>query len=157
MVDQSECSTNRLYPTETIRFRVSTKALDRGLLTSLYVEKRFSTKQIAEQLGCSKAFVIITLKRAGLLRRKGEAMTLPDNYRCHQPPYGHKVVGGKLVLHPGEIKVCRHIIDLIDRRGLNYLKTGQRLVQEGVKNRRGTFVWHNYTVRRIYDRWKDKL
>jgi hypothetical protein len=126
-------------------------------MASLYVDQRLSSVQIAARIGCSKSYVLLNLKRLGLLRKKGEALTNPENYRNPVPPNGCRVADGKLTTHQAEIKVCRMIVDLIDRQGFNYLKTAQYLSKKGIKNRRGAPLWHHYTVSRIYLRWKGKL
>jgi hypothetical protein len=69
---------------------------------------------------------------------------------------GYRVVEGKVLTHPAELRVCRLIVDLVARQSMNYLTVSQYLTAKGVRNRRGTSVWHNYTVCRIYVRWKGK-
>lgn len=157
MVDHPASTAYPTYLTETIHFQAPISTLDPREIASLYVDKRLSSAQIAAQFGCSKSFVLLNLKRLGLLRKKGEAQTDPANYRSTSVPFGHRVVDGKLTTHSAEIKVCRIIIEMIDRQGLNYLKTAQALSQKGIKNRRGGAQWHHYTVSQIYRRWKGKL
>jgi len=149
---------NPSYLNETIQFQASARTFSLLEITSLYTEKRLSTPQIAERLGCSKSYVITTLKRAGLLRKKGPAQTDPKNYRNPIAPYGFRVnPDGQLVTYPAELKVCRLIVDLVDRQGKNFLGASQYLTRKGIKNRRGLTVWHHYTVSRIYRRWQGKL
>ncbi len=157
VVELIEHGTHQGYLVDTIQFQAPTRTLDPRLIVSLYAEKGLSTFQVAQQLGCSKSFVITTLKRNGLLRQGARTQTDPENYRNAAPPFGYRVSQGKLVPNSVELKICRKIVDLINRQGWTYLRVAQLLCEKGIKNRHGTPVWHHYTVSRIYKRWKGKV
>ena len=157
MVDHAAHSAYPGYLSETIQFQAPANTRDTREIASLHLDSHLSTAQIAERVGCSKAYVILILKRAGLLRPKTKAQTNPLNYRNPVAPYGYRLVDGKLAPDSKELKVCRLIVDLMARQGFSSLKTAQYLTQKGAKNRRGASKWHNYTVSRIYARWKGRL
>lgn len=157
MVEHAERSTYPSYLSEMIHFQVPTATQNPREIAKLYLEQRLSSAQIAQKLGCTKGYILLNLKRLGLLRRKSEAKTDPTNYRSSNPPYGFRIADHKLVTYAAEIKVCRMIVDLIDRKGLNKSQAAERLIQKGIKNRAGVVNWRNSTVTRIYKQWKNKL
>jgi hypothetical protein len=157
MVDRSERRTHHIYLTEIIQFQAFSKALDKAQIARLHTKDALSSAQIARRLGCSKTFVITTLKRLKLLRPMKESQSNPKNYRRAIAPYGFRIVDGKLAPSRPEMKVCRLIVDLMDRRGLTSVQAAQFLEGRGLKGRNGRPSWHNTTVSRIYARWKGKL
>ena len=84
-------------------------------------------------------------------------MTNPENYRHHCPPYGYKVRGGKLVIDNQELKICRLVVELIERQGFGIRETGREITKRGYKNRQGNHSWGHFVVKRIFDRWRGKL
>jgi transposase len=116
-----------------------------------------SCAQIAEQMDCSKTLVITTLKRLGVLQAKKGSRTKPENYRSRVAPYGFRVVDGKLVSSRSEMKICRLVVELVERRGLNLRQAAKVLEAKGLKGMSGLRSWHKETIGRIYARWKGKL
>ena len=157
MVDRAEYRTHTSYLTEIIQFQAFSKALNKSQIADLHTKDALSAAQIAERLGCSKTFVITTLKRLKVLRPMKGSQSVPTNYRRAIAPYGFRLVDGKLAPERTEMKICRLIVDLIDRRGLTCVQAAQVLEGRGLKGRNGRPVWHNTTVSRIHARWKGKL
>jgi hypothetical protein len=85
------------------------------------------------------------------------SQSVPTNYRRAIAPYGFRIIDGRLASNPSEMKICRLIVDLVDRRGLTCVQAAQVLEAKGLKGRNGLVKWHNYTVSRIFARWKGKL
>jgi hypothetical protein len=157
MVERPESRTHTPSIVEYIEFLMPARGIDPSQICSFYVEKRLSTAQVAMHFGCSKTFVITALKRRGLLRPMAQALTNPNNFRHAIAPYGYRVAAGTLLPHNAELKVCRMIVDLIDRREMSQCQAAQYLMKKGIKGRNGRTNWHNNTVGRIYTRWKGKL
>ena len=157
MVERTGCSTHTSYLVDEIEFQPLSKVVDRAKIAELHAKDGLSCAQIAEQLGCSKTLVITTLKRMRLLQPMQGSQTKVSNYRNNVPPYGFRVVDGSLVTNLSEIKICRMIVDFVERRGLTCVQAAQALEAKRVKGRNGLVKWHNYTVSRIFARWKGKL
>lgn len=156
-LERTGYSTHTTYLIDRIQFQSFSKALDKAKIAELHTKNGLSAAQIAKQLGCSKTLIITTLKRLGVLQKKCGAQTRGKNYRNATPPYGFLVVDGKLASHPAEMKICRLIVDLVERRGLTCVEAARALEAKGLKGRNGLVKWHNYTVSRIFARWKGKL
>ena len=73
------------------------------------------------------------------------------------PPYGYSVQNGKLVANKSELKVCRLVVELVERNGLQQNAVARELSKRGLKNRAGKTEWNSKTVFNIYKRWKGKL
>jgi hypothetical protein len=157
MVGRAGRRTYHIHLTETIHFQSFSKALDKAQIAEFHTKHTLSTSQIADKLGCSKTFVITTLKRLKLLRPMKGSQSVPTNYRRAIAPYGFRIIDGRLASNPSEMKICRLIVDLVDRRGLTCVQAAQVLEAKGLKGRNGLVKWHNYTVSRIFARWKGKL
>ena len=157
MVDRPESRTHTPTLVENIEFSMRARGVDPSQIATLYAENKLSASQVAKHFGCSKTFVITTLKRRGLLRPMAAAATNPQNFRHAIAPYGYRVVDGKLLPHPAELKVCRMIVNLIDRQEMGQRQAAQVLMKKGIRGRNGRTNWHNITVGRIYARWKGKL
>ena len=156
-MDHAECRTHTPTLVEIIEFQAPARSLDPAQIASLYTDKELTTSQVAKQLGCSKSYVVTSLKRRGLLRHKSISKINPNNYRSSMAPYGYRVVAGRLAPHAAEMKICRLVVELMDRRGMNQIQVVEHLSKKGFKNRGGKTTWHNQTVSRIYTRWKGKL
>ena len=157
MVGQSGRRTHHIYLTEIIHFQPLSKALNKAKIVDFHVKDGLSGSQIAEKLGCSKTLIITTLKRLGMLRSMKGSQSVPTNYRRAIAPYGFRIVDGRLATNRPEIKVCRLIVELIDRRGSTYSEVAGVLESKRIKGREGRSTWHTTTVSRIYARWKGKL
>ncbi len=157
LVDQPEYGTNRPYVVDIIPFRPTVKLIKPEEIKTLYLKDRLSTAEIATRVGASKTFVISVLHKLGIRKR---ANSLPanasDNYRTQPAPYGYEIRSRQLQLSKKEQKICKLIVHLI-RSGQNLTQVANDLSKRGIKTRMGKLHWHHYTVKSIYDRWKDRL
>ncbi|MBI4404113.1 MAG: hypothetical protein HY537_08130 [Deltaproteobacteria bacterium] len=158
LVDQADYGTNRPYYRDVIEFWSNPYKLDPAQLKHFYVEKGLSANQIAEQLGVAKSTVLSRLRRFKL-SPKGwiERASNPNNYRLSNPPYGYVVRDGKLIVNRSELKVCRLIVWLMRERKISAGAMPQELERRRVKNRKGTLKWGYWTIRKIFERWKETL
>ena len=49
------------------------------------------------------------------------------------------------------------IVELLGRKELSASATAKEVERRGIKNRKGLVKWGHFSVRNIYDRWKDTL
>ena len=131
--------------------------LETRTFSELYKKHKLSLKQISEKMGVSKTTVLEKLKSAGVDRReKGESQTNSRNYRSHNPPFGFKVIEGRLVECKPEIRICRKVLALRDESH-SFRAISKTLADEGFKNRKNTTYWCHKQLKRIYNHWKEKL
>ncbi len=158
MVDQPEYGKNTGYLVDFIKKTFSAKLLNLEEIRNLYVNQSLSAVQIARHFGVAKSVIIVRLHSLGIREGVNSARsTNPQNYRCRIPPYGFSIRAGKLVPNKAELRVCRAIVELIDRQGKSANWTGQELGRRGYKNRAGRTTWDHSTIRSIFKRWKNKL
>ncbi len=155
LVDKARCWTNRSYLTDFIDFPISPKRIDISVFKQLYVEKGLSAAQIAEMVGVSKQMVLARIRRAGIHRTTGRGRS-PDNFRYPEPPFGQKVVSGRLVTCSTEIRVVRLILRLRDTERKEWSEIVSHLNSSGFVSRRG-FPLTRIRVKRIHTRWGGKL
>ena len=104
--------------------------------------------QVAKKLGISKSTVIKKLQGFGVsLRPKRGRMTIENNYRHHNPPYGYSVKKGVLAPNPQEVKVCRLIVNLIRDKGMGYSEVGRELGKKQIKNRKDKVKWGHSVIK----------
>lgn len=157
-MDQIGYGTNRPYYLDFLRLCLPKKRVDFDHLRQLYEKKGLSAKQIAQELGVSKTFVIDKIRHLEIVKQAaGNRQTNPENYRFHNPPYGYQVKDSKLVLNSSELKVCRLIVDLLGHQGWSVKRTAEELQQRGFKSRQGSDVWHHTFIRSVFKRWHGKL
>ena len=131
--------------------------LESQTFSELYEKYELSVKQIAERVGVSKSTVLKKLKEGDTsLRSTRESLTNSKNYRSPNPPYGFKVVEGRLVENRAEIRICRKIIEMREK-GASFNAISQLLREKGLKNRKQTLYWCHKHLKRIYNYWKEKL
>lgn len=158
MVDQPEYGANTGYLVDSINITFNVKLLNFDDIKGLFLDKGLSAAQLAKKYGVSKTVILEGLHKIGVkVGGGGERMTNPQNYRCKNPPYGFLVKDGKLVPNKREMKVCRLIVELIDRRGFSSTATARELEAKGFKTRGGSDNWDHSAVRRIFERWQGKL
>ncbi len=158
LVDQAEISKNQSYLIDSIQIQVSSKLLDITEIKRLFLEERLSAAQIARRYDVVKSVILGLLHRSGVrLNTKIGRSNNPENYRNHSPPYGYQVKDGKLVINKAELKACRLIVDLRDRKGYSTSDIAAEIEKRGFKNRNGKTVWNSNTILKIYKRWKNKL
>ncbi len=131
--------------------------LESHKFSELYEKHKLSLKQISEKMGVSKNTVLKKLKGSYISRReKGEAQTNPKNYRSPNPPFGFKVVDGRLVENKSEIRICKKVLVLSDEDH-SFRAISKILTDEGFKNRKNTTYWCHKQLKRVYNHWKEKL
>lgn len=121
----------------------------------MYLDEGLSAKQIAENLGVSKTYILDQLHAENVSGRSGR-MTNPKNYRHNTPPYGWKIKEGKLIPNKSELKICRRVVTLV-RQGNSYNAVAKQLTKLQIKARSGEARWDHSTIISIYKRWNEKL
>ncbi len=157
MVDQPEYGTNHPYYFDIIEFHVSPKLLKSSEIRSLYLEKGFSSAEIAKKYGVSKTFILSVLHKMNI--RKNAIQRPPDigtAYLSRNPPIGFEVRNGRLQICKAEQRMCRHVVKSM-RSGATASQTARDLVRIGYKNRSGKVSWSHKSVKLIFERWKDKI
>lgn len=158
MVDQPEYGTNPSYYVDFIPFHVNSKLLNFDKIRNLYLNQGFSAAEIAKQNGTVKSVILGILHRMGVrLGSGGRPLNDPENYRGKNPPYGYSIKNKKLVINKTELRVCRAVVEMVGRQGINTSRTSKELVRRGFKNRAGRALWDHKTVKLIFERWKDKI
>jgi IS30 family transposase len=158
MVQYPEYGTNTCYLSDFIEICLKINLLNSAQIRDLYLEKGLSASQIASHFNVSKGAIISRLKRLKINRgiQSGQ-LTNPNNYRHHVVPYGYSVRDKRLVLNKAEQRICRLVVELIDRREKNHSEVARELSSRNFKNRAGSTKWDSKTVFNIYKRWKGKL
>ena len=156
MVDRGTAWANTNHVYDSIRFVALPKRLNKAIIASKYLERDQSAAQIAESIGASKQMVLSRLRSAGVSNTKGRGRS-PENYRFTKTaPFGKKVLDGKLVVNPVEVKVARLIVELRDRKSFSWARVCQQLNEKGYRTRRNT-PWQESNIRHIYKLWSGKL
>ena len=154
---QPECRKKTPYYIDTIKLSSPFNDVDLPLLKQLYIKNGFSTRQMAKRFGVSKSFIIGRLHCLGIKRKPGQKQNDPKDYRHAQSPYGYKIKNNCLVLNKEELKICRLIVSLIDKKQWSASKVARELTLRGTEKRSKDKTWNHPTVIKIYNRWKDKL
>lgn len=157
MVDQPEYGTNTSYYTDIIEFWPNLNSTNFEKIARFYMKDGFSAKQIALKTGMSKSCIVETLNSHGIKTGSKGRLTNPANYRHHNPPYGYRVVDGKLVVNKSELKICRSVVELIARQHWTTSAVAQELMRRRYKNRKGTMSWDHKIVGSIFNRWNKNL
>jgi len=155
MVDSAKGRENQVYLADFISFFVAPKLLNNVVLTEKYLKSGLSASQIAQELGISKQMVLRRLRLQNVTRTQGRGRS-EDNYRFPNPPYGRRVVAGRLELNPAEMKVARLIVELRDKKKWEYTQIAVELGIRGLVTRQGS-QWARWTVSRVYRLWVGKL
>ncbi len=158
MVSQPEYGTNTRYLVDFIRICLSAKLLNSEEIRELYENKLLSAAQIGKHFRVSRVTILSHLHEMGIRDRPSvERATNPENYRMRVAPYGYAIQNGKLVSNKTELKICRLVVELVQRHGRRHTDVARELSRRGYKNRAGRKKWNSGTVFNIYKRWKDKL
>ena len=155
---QPEYGTSTPYYIDFIQICLAVKFINNDEIRELYQEKGLTINQIASRFKVSRTVIQCRLREM----RINEVITVnklnnPQNYRCRVPPYGFAIEFGKLVPNRLEMKICRLVIQLVQRQGKGHTETARELSRLGFKNRSGSTAWDSKTVFNILKRWKDKL
>lgn len=155
-MDRAGCWTNPLYLHDIIKCIVIPKQVDIEQIREMYVEKGLLARQIASQLGVSKAFVLGQLHTLGIRRDtiKNLPMARPRPAKC--APYGYRIVDGRLVENRKEMKIVRLLVELRGRQELSWSEVVQILNNASLKTRMGK-LWNINSARAVYEKWKHKL
>ncbi len=158
MVRQSECGTNTPYIIDFVKLTLSPQYVNLDEIRTLFVEKGFSSSQIAEKLMVSKSVIKSRLHEMGLSHSFNIKKNLdPKNYRCPVAPYGYKVHNNQLVPHKKELIIIRTIITLIRQNNYSHTEVARELEKRGSIGRNGKPKWNSKTIYNIYHRWKEKI
>ena len=157
-MQQPEYGTNYAYFVDFIQVCLSAKLLNSEEIGRLYLEEKLSINQIASKFKVSRTAIRSRLRDLGInVDAVKPAATNPENYRCSTPPYGFQVRDGKLLPNRLEMKICRLVVELIQREGRNHSEAARELTRRSLKSRTGKAKWDSKTVFNIFKRWKDKL
>jgi hypothetical protein len=158
-VEQSKAWKNRSKLSDSFDFNFNLKLIEPHIWRDLYQTQGLSAAQIAAHFDAPKSSVLSILHQLGLRceSNKGRS-TRVDNYRAPNPPYGYKVLAGKLKIDPSEMKTCRLIVSLVRDKKLSWSATAEELNRLGVPSRkRGAAKWHRHMVRNVFKRWNKQL
>ncbi len=155
---QPEYGTNYAYFVDFIEVCLSAKLLNSEEIGRLYLKEKLSLNQIASKFKVSRFVIRSRLRSLGIdIDAAKPVSTNPENYRYNTPPYGFQVREGKLLPNRLEMKICRLVIELIQREGRTHSDVARELIRRGLKSRTGKVKWDSKTIFNIYKRWKDKL
>ena len=158
MVHQPEYGTNYAYYVDFIQVCLSAKLLNSEEIGRLYLEEKLSLNQIASKFKVSRSAIRSRLRGLGIdIDAVKPVSTNPENYRYNTPPYGFQVRDGKLLPNRLEMKICRLVVELIEREGRNHSEVARELTRRGLKTRTGKVKWDSKAIFNIFKRWKDKL
>ena len=76
--------------------------------------------------------------------------------KTRNPPIGVEVRNGRLQICKAELRIRRQVVKSI-REGATASAAARELVRSGFKNRYGKVRWSHKSVRRIFERWKDRI
>jgi hypothetical protein len=118
-----------------------------------------SLRQISRELNCSKTYIRKTLIDSGMdlgLQCSGQksAGKWARKFRSGNPPFGYRILRGRLILDAAEIEVVLLVMNLW-RSGTAHRAIARHLNVHEVKNRKDS-SWDHSLVRSIVERHKDK-
>lgn len=159
MVEQLHTWKNRSKLSDSFEFNFDLKLIVPEVWRDLYENQGFSAAQIAAKFRVPKQSILDILRRSGVHMRRGSGhSSRVDNYRAFNPPFGFKVLAGKLKTHPKEKEICRMIVSLRRDKKLSCLEIARQLNSSAVRTRKqGKTQWQASTVRSIYKRWNKLL
>ncbi len=158
MVQQPEYGTNHSYYIDFIQICLAVKFIHNYEIRELYQEQGLTINQIASRFKVSRSVIECRLRELRTQQSiPANKLNDPQNYRCRVAPYGYSVESGKLVPNRLEVKVCRLVVQLVQRQGKSHSEAARELERLGYKNRSGNSAWDSKTIFNILKRWKDKL
>lgn len=155
MVDRLRCYAHREVLPDFIEFAINPCLVNRDALVRAYVKDGLTSAQTAEKLGVSKQFVLKKLRSLGIRGATGKGRD-PGNYRFKNPPYGCRVVDGKLETLKSELKIVRMIVEKREREGLSFERIAIDLNLKNHRTRNGA-EWNRSYVGVVYRRWRGKM
>jgi hypothetical protein len=159
VVEQLKAWKNRSKLSDSFNFNFNLKLIEPDIWRDLYEKQGFSAAQIAAKFNAPKSTVLGLLRENGVhLRTARGHSNRADNYRAPNPPFGYKVLAGKLKTDPSELKTCRLIVTLVREKKLSWSAAATELNRLGVPSRkRGKAKWHRHIVRNVYERWNKEF
>ncbi len=157
LVHLPEYGKNAPYIVDFIEICLKVKLLDLAKIRDMYVVNGLSASQIASHFRVSRASIFTRLHSLGIRNGDGGRAANPDNYRQSVAPYGYCVKDGKLLPSKSEVRICRLVVDLIERQNKTHSEVARELSRLGYKNRAGKKEWNSKTIFNIYNRWKNKI
>ncbi len=118
------------------------------------MEKQVSFDQIL------KLTKIDNLSRQDLIQRnsilEGElARVIKENYKLRNLKITDTQM--QLILQEQLMKICRLVVEFIEREGRNHSEVARELARRSLKTRTGKTKWDSKTIFNIFNRWKGKL
>ncbi len=158
LVDQPKTWKNRCKLSDSFDFNFSLKLIGAQVWRDLYQNQGLSMAQIAQKFNAPKSSIMDILHSHGLKGGASKARKMrADNYRA-TPPYGYKVLAGKLKVNPKELKSCRTIVSLAREKGLSWSAIAGELNRLKVPTRKAkSGAWYPNVVKIIFERWNGKL
>ena len=158
LVDRAGHWSNDHYLTEIIKVYLIPRIVESAKIVQMYLERGLTARQVATELGTSKAFVLSRLNEAGINASVIKYMNLssPRPRPASHAPYGHKVVNGRLVENKSEMSIARKIVEMRQRQKLSWKTIAAKLNAKGFANRSGE-PWQVGFAKAVFDRWKDKI
>ena len=158
MVQQPEYGTNHAYYIDFIQICLAVKFINSDEIKELYEVQGLKINQIASRFKVSRTAIQCRLREMRL--KESTTSSNPNsrqNYRSRVSPYGFSAESGKLIPNRLEMKICRLVVQLVQRQGKNHTEAARELSRLGYKNRSGSTVWDSKTIFNILKRWKNKL
>ena len=158
-MEQLKAWKNRSKLLDSFDFNFNLNLIEPQIWRDLHQSQGLSAAQIAAKFDAPKSKILSVLHHHGLKcdSLKGRS-TRADNYRAPNPPYGYKVLAGKLKTDPVEVKTCRLIVSLVRDKKLTWSAIAAELNRLGAPTRRGgKSQWHRHIVRIVYNRWSQQL
>ena len=158
-MEQLETWKNRSKLSDSFDFNFNLKLIQAHVWRDLYEKQGLSAAQIAAKFNAPKSSILELLRQHGVqLRSSHGHSTRTDNYRAPNPPFGYKVLAGKLKTDPREIKICRLIVSLVRDKKLSWSAATDELNRRRVPTRKqGRANWHRHTVKIVYERWNKEF
>ncbi len=157
-MQQPEYGTNHPYYIDFIQICLAVKFINNDEIRELYQEQGLTINQIAARFKVSRTVIQCRLRELRIQQSiPANKLNDPQNYRCRVAPYGYAVESGKLVPNRLEVKICRLVVQLVQRQGKTHSEAARELSRLGHKNRSCNTAWDSKTIFNILKRWKNKL
>ncbi len=143
-----------LYLTDFVNYYHSPRRIPSQTFADL-ARKGLTASQMGEQTGLSKQAVLARLRGNGIRSEPGHGRR-KDNYRYPNPPFGFRVVNGRLVISPPEMKIVRLIVRLREKEKLGWEAIVAHLNGSDIRSRTAK-KWDRARIKRVFKRWAKKL
>lgn len=143
-----------LYLTDFVNYYHSPRRIPSQTFADL-ARKGLTASQMGEQTGLSKQAILARLREKGIRPEPGHGRQ-KDNYRYPNPPFGFRVINGRLLVSPHEMKIVRLIVRLREKEELGWEAIVAHLNSSNICSRTGK-KWDRARIKRIFKRWAKKL